>query len=167
MPTLMTSKHATLLLALGSLCLGSCATDPNAIVVKPGYHRRLPGVSANDASKFSAYLLSTPFAPPPTAAGVSPTCAALVQAFNAQLTQAKQPLQLKLEFSKGPPEEWEAALARPLTTWQGTPLEATEIQDKLSTATMEQVLAALGAQLGLQAVWYSGTVILCDDPFAT
>jgi hypothetical protein len=157
---MMLPQNATLLLALGSLCLSGCATDPNALVVKEGYHRHLAPISSYEASQISTFLLNTPFAVPATA---PLTCEGIVQALNAQLAKEDKHLRIQFEFSLANKKRLLLQLAKPLTTWQGEQLDETQIREQLSAASMSAALDAVSAQLGLQLLWHSGTVILSDS----
>ncbi|WP_395740583.1 hypothetical protein [Prosthecobacter sp.] len=155
----MPTSNAFLFPAIVCLCLSSCAGDPNDPVVKSGHHSKLQLISSQEASKISAFLWSTPFEPP-AASPITP--AAIVQAFNAQLTKEGKPLRVRLEFTSGTQDRCRHQLAQPILTWQGAALDPDQLRTLLATSSMQDVLTALAQHLGLSTVWYSGTVLLSN-----
>lgn len=162
MMMMMTTKNWVLCVMLGTMLLSGCATttttsDP--LVMREGYHKRLESLSVNEAAKISSYFGSTLFEGAET---VGLTCDGIVKAVNAQLVKEGKPLRVVFEFSLEKRERFLSLLRQPLSSWHGTPLEPAEVKARLEAASLQEVVTAVSEQLGLNVVWYGGTVVLAD-----
>ena len=149
---------------LGGLLLSGCAAPTDEVVVKEGFHHGLPRVTVNEAAQLSGFLGNTLFVVPAPEAGRL-TCEGIVRAMNAQLAKEGRTLRVRFEFSREKREKRESyrsLIAQPLSSWHGTPLEPAEIKARLEAASLTEVLEVVSEQLGLNVMWYGGTVVLAD-----